>query len=358
MDRYSILGEDSLQLESEILATQPSNLRSMPLSADAPASADASKVLRFPGEDGGQSLSGMAERDLDAALQLLAERAHYITSASGSAIGMIENGEMICRASAGPLAPPMGSHLASGSGLSLAAAQRRQMLRCDNAIEDPRANRENCRRLGIVSAMAAPLLIEDEAIGAFELLSGSPRAFEEHDVAALQRLAEMIQTAVEHARAARRAQAGMTGERPFDTLALNDSELSDLAARATGEPAAPAGEIVVDVADDFEIPDPALESEPSLPTNEGPRVERGSIRTCQACGFPVSAGRELCLDCEAAAREEGTPAAKAAPVETQSATLTFGSQDSDEEGWLSSHKFVLAGLLAAGLVIAVLLWLH
>ncbi len=36
--------------------------------------------LRFPAEDGGKSLSEMAQRDLNAALQLLAERAQYITA--------------------------------------------------------------------------------------------------------------------------------------------------------------------------------------------------------------------------------------------------------------------------------------
>ena len=42
--------------------------------------------------------------------------------------------------------------------------------------------------------------------GVFELLSGRPRAFEERDFIALNRLAEMIQTAVEHSDAAHRAE--------------------------------------------------------------------------------------------------------------------------------------------------------
>ena len=42
----------------------------------------------FPGEDGGRSLAEVAQRDLDAALQLLADRAQYITGASGAAIAL------------------------------------------------------------------------------------------------------------------------------------------------------------------------------------------------------------------------------------------------------------------------------
>src|SRR5436305_15139261 len=65
--------------------------------------------LRFAAEDGGKCLSEMAQRDLNAALQLLAERAQYITGASGAAIALPEDGEMICRASAGPSAPALGA---------------------------------------------------------------------------------------------------------------------------------------------------------------------------------------------------------------------------------------------------------
>src|ERR1700726_4130568 len=67
--------------------------------------------VRFPAEDGGKSLAGMAQRDLTAALQLLAERAQYITGATGAAIALSDHEEMVCRASAGPSAPEVGSQL-------------------------------------------------------------------------------------------------------------------------------------------------------------------------------------------------------------------------------------------------------
>src|SRR5262249_32088261 len=74
--------------------------------------------LRFPSEDGGRSLQEMAQRDLDAALQLLAERAQYITGASGAAIALGDADGMVCRASSGPSAPKVGSTLQANSGLS------------------------------------------------------------------------------------------------------------------------------------------------------------------------------------------------------------------------------------------------
>src|SRR5215469_14845354 len=57
--------------------------------------------LSFPGEDGGKSLASMAQKDLTATLQLLAEQAQYITGATGAAIALRERGEMVCLASSG-----------------------------------------------------------------------------------------------------------------------------------------------------------------------------------------------------------------------------------------------------------------
>src|SRR3989454_4937203 len=166
--------------------------------------------LRFPAEDGGKSLTEMAQRDLNAALQLLAERAQYITGASAAAIALREDEEMICRASAGPSAPALGAHLQVNSGLSGESVRTRQILRCNNAELDSRVNRESCRALGIASVVVLPLIREPEVNGVFELFSGRAYAFGERDIIALERLAEMIQTALEHAEAARRA--GENGE--------------------------------------------------------------------------------------------------------------------------------------------------
>ena len=54
----------------------------------------------FPGKNGGRSLAEMAYSDLDAALQLLAERAQYITGANGAAIALRrgQHNDMLCRA--------------------------------------------------------------------------------------------------------------------------------------------------------------------------------------------------------------------------------------------------------------------
>ncbi len=217
MDYYSILDNSPSQAGPETAPPSlvPAGLASSSLVAAnvvAPkaeskgATPKVREALRFPGEDGGKSLSEMAQRDLDAALQLLTERAQYITGASGAAIALRQGEAMVCCASSGPSAPELGAHLQVDSGLSAESVKTRQVLHCDDAENDPRVNRDSCRTFGIASVVVMPLVRGEEVYGVFELLSGRPRAFEERDFVALNRLAEMIQTAVEHAEAGRRAE--------------------------------------------------------------------------------------------------------------------------------------------------------
>src|ERR1700733_1175220 len=158
----------------------------------------------FPGEDGGHSLAEIARRDLDAALQLLADRAQYITGASGAAIALRRRGkkDMLCRASSGSNAPELGALLSTEFGLSGESVRTRQPLRCDAAERAARVNREVCRQRGIASVVVMPVVNDDEVLGVFELFSGKVNAFGERDLSALQRLSEMVETAVRLARAA------------------------------------------------------------------------------------------------------------------------------------------------------------
>jgi putative methionine-R-sulfoxide reductase with GAF domain len=159
--------------------------------------------MRFPAEDGGRSLAEMAQRDLSATLQLLAERAQYITGATGAAIALRDHEEMVCRASAGTSAPEVGAQLQVNSGLSGESVRTRQTLRCDDATTDGRVNRESCEALGIRSVVVMPLLRGDDVIGVFELFSDKANAFEARDLTALERMGVMVHTALEHSAADR-----------------------------------------------------------------------------------------------------------------------------------------------------------
>ena len=307
----------------------------------------AASAVRFPPEDGGRSLAEMAQRDLDAALQLLADRAQYITGAGGAAIALRRRGknDMLCRASTGSNAPELGALLSTEFGISGESVRTRQPLRCDDATRDRRVNREVCRQMGIASVAVMPVVHDDEVLGVFELFSGKANAFGERDLSALRRLSEMVETAVKLARAAEilPAQLG-TAALPVQAQA---TEIVDVAlpaiepdVEAAVEPIVePALEAESEVAPELQAkaatppvvePPPAAEpaiqpeaGEPAKPEpGKKPRLWSApvdangetakpaetdqshvppmlrNLRKCEACGFPISAGRVLCVECE------------------------------------------------------------
>jgi len=304
-------------------------------------------------EESGASLTEMARRDLEAALQLLAERAQYITGASGAAIALLEGSEMICQASAGPSAPALGAEVQVKSSLTGESVRTRQTLRCDDAETDSRVNRESCRALGIKSVMVVPLIRDQEVIGVFELLADRAHAFEDRDVTALERLAEMVQTGLEHADAAKRALQEIAEKNEPATARPNEQK--------PPEPAPARAEI--DTTTTKNETSGSVASEPGLAPSETPVLkperpehvrskEIEKIRHCEACGFPVSEGRTLCLDCEAA-RISGDNPLPLAGGQAPAFLSQFGARK--EQGWFGSHMYTIGTVLIVVLTVVLLL---
>ena len=441
--------------------------------------------IRFPGEDGGKSLAGMAQKDLTATLQLLAEQVQYITGASGAAIALRDHGEMVCRASAGSSAPEVGSVLQVDSGLSGESVRTQQTLRCDDASTDPRVNRESCEALGIASVVVMPLVQSNEVIGVFELFSDKAHVFQGRDITALERMGAMVFTVLEHAMAAHGvtiwpdrgngaalATAGDADKvlpesfQTKDATALAESSdgmdvtqdekiAQEDRSEAVAMPSAFAGipgtvlgiafdgsaqgvvspaltiatsptgadprqdesdEVLHDIS---QVPSPSLTQPTETPTQNLPDAAAGrddgedsiledeqtskkpssdrmsaehpvmaepvapavplrsaiaNLKKCRACGFPVSEGRQLCLDCEKKQIQAGNTTLSTVPEAEGTSDLPGGSAHrlpvsepavavspqflSDEEedvSWLGSHKYMIAAIVIALMIIGGLL---
>ena len=99
---------------------------------------------------------------------------------------------MMCRASVGKNTPALGSKLDITSGFSGECIRSGKALRCDDAQTDPRVNTESCNWLDIRSILAAPVQYEREIIGLIEIFSNLPFAFDDGDVAVVERLAQTV----------------------------------------------------------------------------------------------------------------------------------------------------------------------
>jgi TonB family protein len=151
-----------------------------------------------------QTVAGLsAELSADLALEIvlheIVEQACRTTEACGAAIVLRCNGEMVCRASSGVLAPELGEHLDLSSGISAQCLQTLRTQRCDDVLADPYANIEASQRLGIRSVMVMPLLRDREVVGVFEVFSSRLNAFADRDVGTLEVLAGRVLSTLERA---------------------------------------------------------------------------------------------------------------------------------------------------------------
>jgi GAF domain-containing protein len=132
------------------------------------------------------------EIDLEPGISIIAEKAQTLTGATGAAIALRRGREIVCRARTGRTAPDIGVRLQTDSGLSAECVRTGEVLLCDDAESNPRVDWSTCRRMGVRSILVAPLRHFQRTLGVFEVLSSTPHAFDNNDVATMQFLSGMM----------------------------------------------------------------------------------------------------------------------------------------------------------------------
>jgi hypothetical protein len=241
--------------------------------------------------------SASAQVEFHASLQLLAERASFLTAASGVAIALPEGSSLTYCAAVGSSVSQPGH---------VVEKDRPDITAC---MQDRRAVREHTNG---DFKLLAPILAEDKAVGFFEL--ASKREWMDQDVDAVTRLADLAAVALEHRVAAAKAEA--------ETWHGLHEQLTPVAWHAPAKSdIAPAAK-------------PKTES-----------VQITAVNTCTACGFPVSPGRTLCVECE---QKSDAPVPKPSEL--------FSTQN--QESWISEHGYTVASLIVSALAAALILWLR
>jgi putative methionine-R-sulfoxide reductase with GAF domain len=137
-----------------------------------------------------------AQLDLEPAISAITERAQHLTGATGAAIALRTGDEIVCRARAGRTAPDLGVRLQTDAGISAEAVRSGEIMLCHDAERSPRVDLASCRRLGVRSILVSPLRHYRRTLGVFEVLSSSPGAFDERDVATMQLLSSLMVVAI------------------------------------------------------------------------------------------------------------------------------------------------------------------
>jgi PAS domain S-box-containing protein len=139
---------------------------------------------------------------LQAAMDIMAARAHELTGATGSAVMLVEGEDLVHRAASGASIGNLGLRVRRAGSLVGLTVERDESMRCDDSESDPRVNRDLTRRLGSRSLIAAPLRVGSAVVGLVHAVSDRAHAFSEREVATLQILAQWMGVVMQRAAAA------------------------------------------------------------------------------------------------------------------------------------------------------------
>lgn len=246
-------------------------------------------------------LAQTAALEFQATLQLLIERVRFLTAASGVAIALKENGQFLYLASGGDCAPEAGTTADVSKESIRQCLEQRTPVRSKATTEDT------------LFTMAVPIIDDGVVSGFFELLGHSE--FQEQDTQTIIRLGEMVITAIDNRTAAAEAERRFLDRlSEFDRPAI--VSLWHAPESASNQPQT------------TELPAPAAE-----------------VQKCISCGFPVSKGRRLCVECDQKMGPANPPA-------------EIFSINQKEQSWISVHGYTIASALVTAAALAIILWLR
>lgn len=255
-----------------------------------------------------------AKLELYACLQLLAERARFVTGATHASIAVREGDHFICRAGAGNGSPEIGVEAEFSPELS---------------ILHPFA-RPNERSL-------TAGVVQGSSVAAFIELFSDSFEFGDEDLRAVSRLAAIVATAIRHMQAAEESrdlimsESATLGPQEVVSELPTDDQTEDLALADAKQPQKPLPLL-------WHAPEGASATTSSATATGKSNL---AVRLCESCGFPVSPDRKVCMDCEERGRIAPAP---------------FSGEE--PSSWISNHGYTIASLLLPALAAALIYWLR
>lgn len=133
---------------------------------------------------------------VDAVMQRIAEQAHAITAATGAVMEVVDGEELRYAHGAGSLAGAEGLRLSVLDSLSGLAVTTGEVLLSNDALADPRVDREAAAKIGARAMLIVPLAVDGEVFAVLKIVSDQTGAFSDRDVEILSTLAAFVATAV------------------------------------------------------------------------------------------------------------------------------------------------------------------
>jgi diguanylate cyclase (GGDEF)-like protein/PAS domain S-box-containing protein len=148
-----------------------------------------------------------ANLDLQAVMNLMAQRAQELTSATGAAIELLDEQENVLHSVAGTSESQIGLRMRLEASLSGSVVKSGTTFYCMDAQAAPGADQLAVRKVGARAVIIAPLRSSTQVIGVLKVVSDRPRAFGPQDVDNVEILVESLGAVIERHRTAERLRA-------------------------------------------------------------------------------------------------------------------------------------------------------
>jgi len=125
-------------------------------------------------------------------LAALAKLVMDSVGADGIALAYAVDGAVVCRASCGNHAPPVGTPVNLNSGIGAQCLREGKTVTCSDTETDPRVNKNVCRAIGVRSMLAVPLRRAGQVIGVAQAFYSEPNAFSDAAIAELEASSELF----------------------------------------------------------------------------------------------------------------------------------------------------------------------
>jgi GAF domain-containing protein len=143
-----------------------------------------------------QKLIQTLQLDLAAASELVAERVQKVTNASGTAIGILEKGELVYRAATGSAAIDAGTRVAPASALSGDCLSKGSALNYPDVTSSLHIRSDLFRSRDVKAFIAVPVYHAGQVAGVLELRFARVNSFREADLRTAELMAGLLSEAM------------------------------------------------------------------------------------------------------------------------------------------------------------------
>ena len=143
-----------------------------------------------------QKLIQTLQLDLPAAAELVADRVQKITGASGTAIGIIDKGQLLYRAGTGSAAVDVGTRVATDAALSADCLSKGSALHYADAAADSQVRGALFRQKDVKAFIGVPVYHAGQVAGVLELRFAQANAFREADLRTAELMAGLLSEAM------------------------------------------------------------------------------------------------------------------------------------------------------------------